>query len=170
MFCVPDAFVVQCSKGGSVRMARKAREKSSTGFYAVLLRGEEENIFKTKKNKDLFEQLMNDNFGGKVYDIKFKNDSVTVIVKESSNGLGNDMKPVLISFARTYNRERGMTGKVFKDRFKSLPINSTSDNVDFGKPNYISKPKQEKQKAEKKIQEEPKQEQKKKNDMPTWLL
>ena len=113
---------------------------------------------------------MNDNFGGKVYDIKFKNDSVTEIVKESSNGLGNDMKPVLISFARTYNRERGMTGKVFKDRFKSLPINSPSDNVDFGKPNYISKPKQEKQKAEKKIQEEPKQEQKKKNDMPTWLL
>ena len=151
-------------------MARKAREKSSTGFYAVLLRGEEENIFKTKKKKDVFEQLMNDNFGGKVYDIKFKNDSVIVTVEESSNGLGYDMKPVLISFARTHNRERGMTGKVFKDRFKSLPINSPSDNVDFGKSNYISKPKQEKQKAEKKIQEEPKQEQKKKNDMPTWLL
>ena len=48
MFCVPDAFVVQCSKGGSVRLARNAREKSSTGFYAELLRGEEENIFKTK--------------------------------------------------------------------------------------------------------------------------
>ena len=151
-------------------MARKAREKSSTGFYAVLLRGEEENIFKTKKNKDLFEQLMNDNFGGKVYDITFKNDSVTVIVKESSNGLGYDMKPVLISFARTYNRERGMAGKVFKDRFKSIPINSPGDTVDFGKSNYILKPKQEKAKSEKKVTENPKQEPKKKNDMPTWLL
>ena len=113
---------------------------------------------------------MNDNFGGKVYDITFKNDSVTVIVKESSNGLGYDMKPVLISFARTYNRERGMAGKVFKDRFKSIPINSPGDTVDFGKSNYISKPKEEKAKSEKKVTENPKQEPKKKNDMPTWLL
>ena len=151
-------------------MARKAREKSSTGFYAVMLRVEQENIFKSKKNRDLFERLMTEDFGGRVLNIKFKNDSVTLIVEESTNGIGNDMKPVLISFARTYNRENNVTGKVFKDRFKSTPIDTPYDGIDYSKIDYISAPKPVRQKVEKKEKEAPKPAPKKKNDIPTWLL
>ena len=147
-------------------MARKAREKSITGFYAVLLRGEKEDIFKLKKNRDLFENLVNNSFGGEVFEIKFKNDSVLMTVSESDNGLGNDMKPVLISFARAYNKENAITGKVFKDRFKSVPLGTAPENVDLEKISFVLKSNQNIQKKS----SEPKVEPKKRNEMPTWLL
>ncbi len=151
-------------------MARKAREKSETGFYAVLLRGEQENIFKLKKNRELFSSLANDSFGGTVHNIKFKNDSVTLVVEESGRGLGIDMKPVLISFARAYNKENGITGKVFKDRFKSTPLDTPPEDVDFANVDYISAPKPARKPKPAKEPETQKPEPKKKNDMPTWLL
>ena len=171
-------------------MARKARVKSSTGMYVVLLRGIDDTIFKSKKRKDLFSELAKTHLGEGLCDIEFKNDSVGMLVKESEAGLGLDMKPLVISFARAYNRENGTSGKVFKDRFKSCPVEPIIDEEDYngffssqnGKNIFKSKTPAEKRvssdkPASKKVaksepipEPEVKPAPKKRNDMPTWLL
>lgn len=103
-------------------MARKARVKSSTGRYIIMLRGMEDTLFKAKNIKDLFLKNAEERFGGKIEGIRFFSDRVVMLVKESDKGISVDMKPVLISFARSYNGERGTDGKVFMDRFKSIPV------------------------------------------------
>lgn len=108
-------------------MARKAREKSKSGKYIVMLRGIEDTIFKSKKTQEIFKELIEKAFGKGMLGIRFFNDRVLMALKETKAGIGMDMKPVLISFARTLNRNSGETGKVFADRFKSIPL----DDKDF---------------------------------------
>ena len=103
-------------------MARKARVKSSTGKYIILLRGMEDTIFRTKKIKDMFNETVTEYLGKNMLGIRFFADRVVIFAKESKSGIAMDLKPVLIKFARAYNRERGVDGKVFMDRFKSLPV------------------------------------------------
>ncbi len=103
-------------------MARKAREKSKTGKYIVMLKGIEDTIFKSKKTQEIFKELIENAFSKGVMGIRFFNDRVVMVLKESKAGIGMDMKPVLISFARTLNRNNGDKGKVFADRFKSIPV------------------------------------------------
>ncbi len=103
-------------------MARKAREKSKTGKYIVMLKGIEDTIFKSKKTQEVFKELVENVFGKGLLGIRFFNDRVVMALKESKAGIGMDMKPILISFARTLNRNNGEKGKVFADRFKSIPL------------------------------------------------
>ncbi|MBQ3124659.1 MAG: hypothetical protein IJC09_04465 [Clostridia bacterium] len=178
-------------------MARKARVKSSTGKYIILLRGMEDSIFRTKKIKDIFNETIESYLGKNMLGIRFFTDRVVIFAKESKSGIAMDLKPVLIKFARAYNRERGVDGKVFMDRFKSLPVEDKEfeaqckDFVDGGKvkdpfevkavipvapkketvkpaPKKVEKPVAKK--PEPKPEPEVKPAPKKRNDMPTWLL
>lgn len=103
-------------------MARKAREKSKTGKYIVMLKGIEDTIFKGKKAQETFKELIENAFKKRCLGIRFFNDRVVMVLKESDAGIGMDMKPVMISFARTVNRNAEAKGKVFADRFKSIPV------------------------------------------------
>lgn len=102
-------------------MARKAREKSKTGVYAVSLRGTAE-IFRKQSIKDIFIKTCEKYLGDGLRAIRFSRDKVEMLIMESDNGISLDMKPLITSFARAYNRETGNTGKVFADRFKSIPM------------------------------------------------
>lgn len=102
-------------------MARKAREKSSTGIYAVMLRGYED-IFESEDMRQAFEAAANKYLGAGLMGIRFLNARADMLVCESDKGISLDMKPLVTSFARTYNRKTGTDGKVFADRFKSVPI------------------------------------------------
>lgn len=102
-------------------MARKAREKSSTGIYAVMLRGYED-IFESEDMRQAFKAAANKYLGAGLMGIRFLNARADMLVCESDKGISLDMKPLVTSFARTYNRKTGTDGKVFADRFKSVPI------------------------------------------------
>lgn len=180
-------------------MARKARVKSTTGEYIIMLRGTEDTLFKSKKVKDLFLQLLINYLDSSLLGIRFFQDRAVIAVSESEKGISVDMKPVLISFARAYNRENSIDGKVFRDRFKSLPmddagfksecmayINKESEKDPFKYPQQnkreekspakeTSRTKPEKKEGavktfDEKPQKEEQKPQKRKNDMPTWLL
>lgn len=177
-------------------MARKAREKSSTGVYAVILRGSKD-VFKEKRYRDRFQNSISERFGDRAKGLRFYDDSVHMLLCESEKGISVDMKPVIISFARMYNREQGCEGKVFKDRFRSVPVESAETETECirylnggkkaepfmmrgeaGAPSPVRKRKEEgkTKKTEntevysapepKPVQEKPK----KKDQMPTWLL
>ena len=107
-------------------MARKAREKSSTGNYAVTLKGIEE-IFKSKKVKDTFKECAEKYLGEGLKGIRFSNGQADMLIHESEKGISMDMKPLMTSFARIYNRENSNDGKVFADRFKSVAVETDED-------------------------------------------
>ena len=177
-------------------MARTAREKSSTGVYAVILCGNE-NIFSESEMREVFSEAAFGYLGNGLLGLRFYDDKVHMLVKESSNGISLDMKPLTTSFARTYNRVHETQGKVWRDRFKSVPIESRAvkkectDYLDGGElaAPYIpgarasasaNKPvikKAIQKKIEKKsvepVKAEPEKEAKpakKKNSLPSWLL
>lgn len=167
-------------------MARKARVKSSTGKYIILLRGIEDSIFRSKKSKDLFSQTAKEYLGKNMLGIRFFADSVVIFAKESDKGISMDLKPVLIKFARAYNKDRDVQGKVFADRFKSLPVEDLEFEkqcVDYIKVKRVKNPFEPKmgraKKTDKPVENKPAQTEpepeikpipKKRNDMPTWLL
>ena len=102
-------------------MARKAREKSSTGVYAVILRSNER-VFARKKMREAFLDVAEKYLGEGLMGIRFFDTYVHMLVRESDKGISLDMKPLITSFARTYNKANETDGKVFSDRFKSVPV------------------------------------------------
>ena len=108
-------------------MARKAREKSSTGVYAIVLRGNGE-IFKSDEMREAFYDTAKKYLKRGLIGVAFSDSRADMLVRESAAGLSMDMKPLITSFARTYNRENENDGKVFADRFRSVPVESRSDD------------------------------------------
>lgn len=95
-----------------------------------MLKGTEENLFKSKNVRDLFMEYANKGFENRMLGIRFTADRAVMLVTESEKGISADMKPITISFARAYNKDRGGDGKVFADRFKSLPVETAEFEAD----------------------------------------
>lgn len=163
-------------------MARKAREKSATGVYAVILRSAD-NIFEKEDMRDEFAQCAEKYLGSGLMGIRFCHSRVNMLVKESEKGISMDMKPLITSFARTYNRTAQTEGKVFTDRFKSVPIESPEHEAECigflnggGSvfPYDTAAAARRAVKKEKAVPEPEKKEEKppvrQRNKMPTWLL
>gem|GEM_PF-403092 len=108
-------------------MARKAREKSSTGVYAIVLRGNGE-IFKSERMREVFYDTAKKYLRRGLIGVVFSDSRADMLVRESAAGISMDMKPLITSFARTYNRENETDGKVFADRFRSVPVESRADD------------------------------------------
>ena len=170
-------------------MARKAREKSSTGVYAIVLRGNGE-IFKSAEMREVFYNTAKKYLKRGLIGVVFSDDRADMLVRESAAGISMDMKPLITSFARTYNRENETDGKVFIDRFRSVPVESRSADracrayMKGGEvaPEYVigaapaakktaakkSVPKPEKKQEP--LAETPAVKPKKKSNLPSWLL
>lgn len=166
-------------------MAREARVKSSTGIYAIILRSDTD-IFKTKSLRNAFLTSAEKYLGNGMMGVRFHSAKAEMLIKESEKGISMDMKPLITSFARTYNKTTNSCGKVFSDRFKSIPVEDdtllnecmtymsggkTASPYRDGVKRAFKKITPQKPEADTKPKEEPKPEIKRRqNTMPTWLL
>lgn len=107
-------------------MPRKAREKSSTGIYAVLIEGVDK-IFLDDEDYGEFIERIDDYLDLNAIAFALIHNAACLIVKESDGGIGLDIKPLTTSYARYYGSRYDSNGGVFKQRFKSLPIESAED-------------------------------------------
>ncbi len=166
-------------------MARRAREISSTGKYAVVLKGVDE-IFSQEDMRTAFDETAAVYLGKGLLAIRFFDDRAEMLIKESEKGISKDMKPLVTSFARTYNRVKESAGKVFADRFKSVPVET--DELERECLEYLNGGGNEspfkrgagaaaapaKRKAEQKQETAPERETapkpKKTKNLPSWLL
>lgn len=106
-------------------MARKAREISKTGMYNIILRGKTE-LFKDDEDYNRFvEGLSNPNWKVSAYGLV--SNTAFLCVKESEAGIAADVRTVVISYARYYNKKYQTEGRLFDDRFKSEPINNKAE-------------------------------------------
>lgn len=108
-------------------MPRKAREKSKTGMYNIILKGNID-IFRDDDDYDEF-LLRLDNSSAEILGIGMVRNYVFMCLKESEDGIAADMRTVIISYARYYNKKYNIEGRLFDGRFKSEPINSQKELI-----------------------------------------
>lgn len=105
-------------------MPRKAREKSKTGIYAVLIKGKDTSrkLFYEDDDYDEFIRRLDENLDTSVIAFAICEDRICMVVMESERGIGADIKPVTVGYARYYGKRYETSGGIFERRFKSVPI------------------------------------------------
>lgn len=112
-------------------MAREGRQKSSTGIYHVLLRGVDK-LFLSDDDYTEFRERLGEYFGGKAHLLAFLllPNRIHLLVDEGSVDLVYAIKPLCTSYARYFNRTYNSDGKLFYDRFKSVPAETEEELAD----------------------------------------
>ena len=117
-------------------MPRKAREKSGTGIYHVMLRGiNHQDIFEERSDYWKFLKLLRlqthpeDKQGHPlpphciVYAYCLMTNHVHLLLRELDEGLMPPVKSISIAYAQYFNLKYERSGHLFQDRFKSEPVN-----------------------------------------------
>lgn len=112
-------------------MARAGRKKSASGVYHVLLRGVER-IFVGEADYREFRSRLAEYFGGEVRLLAFLllPNRVHLLIDEGGAEMSYAVKPLCTSYARYFNRTYSADGKLFYDRYKSVPAETADDIAD----------------------------------------
>ncbi|MDQ0254478.1 REP element-mobilizing transposase RayT [Evansella vedderi] len=107
-------------------MPRKAREKSRSGIYHVIIRGaNRQEIFHDEEDSRRFlETLLKYKkvSGLKIYGWCLMSNHVHLLLKEGNEGIDVTMKRLGVSFVFYYNWKYLTTGHLFQDRFRSEKV------------------------------------------------
>lgn len=109
-------------------MVRKAREESKTGYYHVIMRGNNRNfIFKNDLDKELFKQILLHQEEENLIQIAawcIMDNHVHIVLESELKNLTLAMKKINTKYAMNYNKKYGSSGHVFQDRYMSQVIQS----------------------------------------------
>ena len=107
-------------------MARRAREKSETGFYHVMIRGiGKQIIFEEDSDYRRFLSTLKrylDEHDVRIYAYCLMENHVHMLVRDPQDELDVFMKRLEGSYAFYYNHKYERVGTLFQERFKSEPI------------------------------------------------
>ena len=109
-------------------MPRKAREKSESGIYHVLLRGiNRETIFSEEEDCRKFLEVLaaaKEAGGFLLFGYCLMNNHIHLLVKEADEPLPQIIKRIGVRFVYWYNMKYGRSGPLFQDRYMSEPVES----------------------------------------------
>ncbi len=107
-------------------MPRQARIQSPTGYYHIMMRGNNrESIFSTDEQKRLFLECLKKHDTDHSVDIVaycLMDNHVHIIVKADPLSLAKSIKSINTKYAMNFNRQRNRIGHVFQGRYKSEAI------------------------------------------------
>lgn len=107
-------------------MARQARNKSTTGIYHVMLRGNERKpVFLDDEDKQIFINILlqkKEGAASLLYAYCVMDNHVHMVIQEVGQRLDTFMKRIGITYAAYFNKKYNRVGHVFQDRFRSEPI------------------------------------------------
>lgn len=113
-------------------MARTGRAVSPSGIYHVLLRAQEK-FFGDTLDYQIFLRTLQEYFDKTQYALlgyALLPARVHLVVYTGGDALSAVMKPFCTSYARSYNRLHQKNGKLFYDRYKSVPVETGKDLAD----------------------------------------
>lgn len=113
-------------------MAREGRKKSANGVYHVLLRGVDK-LFLQEEDYLWFRERLKIHFGGngaRLLAFLLLPNRVHLLIDEGEQGLSLAVKPLCTSYARYFNRTYSEAGRLFYDRFKSVPCETAEEISD----------------------------------------
>ncbi|NMB01025.1 MAG: transposase [Firmicutes bacterium] len=104
-------------------MPRRAREKSKTGIYHIMMRGaNKQEIFHDHEDRLRFLESLNkvkEISEIKVYGWCLMNNHIHLLLHEGSESISITMKRLGVRYVWYYNQKYKTTGHLFQDRFKS---------------------------------------------------
>ena len=107
-------------------MPRQARRKSKTGIYHIMLRGiNQQQIFEDSEDFEKFLQVLNDckvisEF--KIFAYCLMGNHIHLLIQELKEPIEQFMKRIATRFVYWYNIKYQRVGHLFRDRFKSEPV------------------------------------------------
>lgn len=114
-------------------MARKARQKSESGMYHVVLKGNDKLLFVEDEDYRFFllqlSKIAERDFL-EAYAYCLYPENVHLVVKEGLRPLGESVKALTSAYAVRCNEKYAREGKLFYDRFISEPIESDDELID----------------------------------------
>ncbi|MGI6677818.1 MAG: REP-associated tyrosine transposase [Dehalobacterium sp.] len=107
-------------------MPRRAREKSETGIYHIVIRGaNRQEIFHDENDRLRFLDTLKKaktTSEMQVYGWCLMNNHVHLLLKEGKEDISITMKRIGVSFVWYYNQKYKTTGHLFQDRFRSEKV------------------------------------------------
>lgn len=108
-------------------MPRRAREKSKTGIYHVMLRGiNRQVIFEEDEDFEKFLLVLKDCkevSGFELFAYCLLGNHVHLLLKNGKEELDRIFKRIGVRYVYWYNFKYGRTGHLFQDRYRSEPVN-----------------------------------------------
>jgi REP element-mobilizing transposase RayT len=107
-------------------MARTARIQSESGYYHLMIRGNNKSyVFKDQKAKSFFIRNLLKSEEEGLIDLAawcVMDNHVHVVLKANKEDLALAFKQINVRFAIKYHHEHKTSGHIFQDRFKTEPI------------------------------------------------
>ena len=107
-------------------MPRRARKKSKSGVYHIMLRGiDRQHIFEDEEDKERLWETLREYKGKSGYEIYgycFMDNHVHLLMKFDSEDIGQSLKRIAVSYAYYFNTKYKRTGHLFQDRFRSEAV------------------------------------------------
>ena len=107
-------------------MARVARQRSETGFYHVIVRGNgRQLLFEDDADRTYFLHLLESKTGEHGIQIIawcLMDNHVHLLLEDVRGEISRAMHGLATAYARHFNEKAGRVGSVFQDRFASVPI------------------------------------------------
>lgn len=123
-------------------MPRRAREKSESGIFHIILRGQNKQIiFEDEEDTEKFLQTIQDcrsKSGFKIYGYCLMGNHVHLLLHELNEKTEIIMRRIGASYVYWYNWKYQRCGHLFQDRYKIEPIKD--DRQFFAVLRYISGP------------------------------
>ncbi len=111
-------------------MPRHERIKSGSGYYHIMLRGNERNyIFKSDVDKQRFMEIMLEKKDRDRYFLHafcLMDNHVHLMLREGSEDVATLMKRITVSYVHYFNKKYKRVGHLFQDRFKSEAVEQDS--------------------------------------------
>ena len=111
-------------------MPRQQRDKSNTGYYHIMIRGNDrKDIFLDKQDKMYFIEILktkkeNNRYGLIAFCIM--DNHAHLLLQEREEDIANIMKRINVSYVFYFNKKYKKSGHLFQDRYKSEKIEDES--------------------------------------------
>lgn len=111
-------------------MPRQQRQKSQSGYYHIMIRGNERRpiFFDDKDRLRFIDTLYEKKQGHRFYLHAFclMDNHVHLMISEGDEDIGTTMKRITVSYVYYFNKKYERVGHLFQDRFKSEAIEGDS--------------------------------------------
>lgn len=114
-------------------MARKARVKSESGMYHIVLKGNDKLLFAEDDDYRYFLSLLEKTSERdylEIYAYCLFSEAAHIVLKEGLRDIGESVKTLVSSYAVRCNEKYARDGKLFYDRYVSEPVESDDELID----------------------------------------